>query len=448
VKCDETRPICNRCVKAHRQCDYAPRETQRPPNRSSSQAVLLPKISSQPANHVSPTATTPQSSSTTHDTARPGTQQLIAENVFLSDSPASDQSSNYSIPRAPYLALAKAQSIASASSPSLEPDSNEGLKKHGDRVLSNHETQFISLLQTKTPKWSFISGIIHLCRSDPTLTHMIMAVVGQQISSWEGRPQEQLLAVEHYRRGLADFARVVGSGEYERHTLLLALWLVAQYEFRFADNARDICRHLEGFNMAIVSHGVDLLPGLSEEPSISPNPANFKLPASAYQNVVNRLGLWIAYMDAIASTFELGGTVMHTLQYRWPNSIHRVFAGSRNALHEIWGDEYPANEAQDDQQNRVAFDLFHWGHLLRYKITEFRRAARVKEGLHERTQQLQYEISSVAEVRNSDLSPQLLISFHFLAKSSQKYRRHIDWLLCLKETYSIVMRWPHSSDTK
>lgn len=264
--------------------------------------------------------------------------------------------------------------------------------------MSNFETKFIASLQTKTPKWSFISGIMHLCRDDPTLMHMILAVVGQQVSTWEGLKDEQLLAVEHYRRGLANFAKLVGTGQYERHTLVIALWLVAQYELRFAEKGRDICRHLEGFNLAIVSHGSDLLPGLSEHPVESPGTAAFRLPSTTYRDVVNRLGLWIAYTDSQASTFDLGGTIMHTLSYRWPGSIDRVFAGSRHALHDIWGDEYPVSEYEDDQSNRVAFDLFHCGYVLRYKVTEFRRSMRVRDGFQERVNQLLQEITAVSEV--------------------------------------------------
>lgn len=315
-------------------------------------------------------------------------------------SPASDQSST-TLSRALPVPTADQKipaPIVSGFVTPTDPGSHENLASYDNRILSNFETKFIVALQTKTPKWSFISGIMHLCREDPTLMHMILAVVGQQVSTWEGLKNEQLLAVEHYRRGLADFARLVGSGEYERHTLVIALWLVSQYEMRFAEQGRDICRHLEGFNMAIIAHGSDLLPGLNEHPVESPNTAAFRLPSTAYRDVVNRLGLWLAYTDAQASTFDLGGTIMHTMSYRWPGSLDRVFAGSRLALLDIWGDDYPPSEYEDDQKNRVAFDLFHCGYVLRYKVTEFRRSMRVREGYWDRVEHLRFEINSVLEV--------------------------------------------------
>lgn len=253
-------------------------------------------------------------------------------------------------------------------------------------------------MQTKAPRWGFMNGLMHICQSDPVLMHFMLAVVGHEVSTTERQPDEQLQAIEHYRRGLVDFNMKIANGDYERHTLLIAIWLLVQYELRFAERGRDIQRHFEGFNQAILAYNYDLLPGLKPpststsspnsdkgkapeqspfmgiNPNQLPGQSAFKLPRSLYSNVINRLGLWVAYQDACAATFDLDGGVMYTLLHTFDsNSIHRIFAGSREALKDIWGDEYPATEALDDLQNRPAFDAYHEFHILRFQISEFRK---------------------------------------------------------------------------
>jgi hypothetical protein len=280
------------------------------------------------------------------------------------------------------------------------------------RVLEHFQSQFLSTMQTKTAKYSFVAGIMHICKSSPVLMHMMMAIVGHQASGLYESREEQLFAIDEYRQGLAGFATLVGSGQYERHTLLAAFWILIQFEMRFGQKPRDITHHLDGFNRVIMSHGPSLLPQLidtsKKNPDYDPSQTEFqypfRTPLVTYKNVVNRLGLWIAYLDACASTFDLGGAVMATMQYKYPGSLDRIFAHSRDALKDLWGEEYPRQQEMDDIQNRPAFDLFHHCHILRFKVSELRRDKSVGHRRSEKIRDLHAEIQAIAEVGRQSFS--------------------------------------------
>lgn len=277
------------------------------------------------------------------------------------------------------------------------------------RVLDHFKSQFLTTMQTKTAKYSFVAGIMHICQSSPVLMHMMMAIVGHQASGLYESREEQLFAIDQYRKGLKGFAELVGSGQYERHTLLAAFWILIQFEMRFGQRPRDITHHLDGFNSVLLSRGPSMLPQLIDpskknplyDPSRTEFQYPFRTPLVTYKNVVNRLGLWIAYLDACAASFDMGGAVMATMQYTYPGSLDRIFAHSRNALKDLWGDEYPREQEMDDIQNRPAFDLFHHCHILRFKVAELRWDRSVGNARAEKIRELHAEIEGVAEVSST-----------------------------------------------
>lgn len=326
MKCDEIRPICERCSRAGRACTYISPQT-----RVAHQG-LAPGPSSQDVPDRSP------SSPWNH-----------AESSHEGDTDGDPEGEN--------------------------------------RIMRYYRQQYLSFLSTKTPQWSFISGIVHLGRTSSALMNMIMANVRYQASSTQKRVEDRYQALEHYQSGLRDFAGLVKSGEYDPLTILGTLFLLVQFGLQHAEHAKDISRHLEGFNSAVLTYGGQLIPGL--EPFYNRAPDDLS-PSSAwsassansptdiparYNNVLNRLGLWMGYMDALVSTWDLGGSVMSTFLDRFPGSLDSIFAGSRNVAGEIWGAEYPASEALDDLQNRPAFDLYHEAHILRFQVSRFRWAA-------------------------------------------------------------------------
>ncbi|CAK7226151.1 hypothetical protein SEUCBS140593_006144 [Sporothrix eucalyptigena] len=189
----------------------------------------------------------------------------------------------------------------------------------------------------------------------------------------------RLQALQHYQSGLQDFSALVASGEYEPLTLLSALFLLVQFELRHTDNVDGIRSHLQAFGAVLT-----LVPGLQGETELE------------YRNVLNRLGLWLTYMDAVAATWDLGGGVMQTvLANHGPQALDRVFAESREAGQEIWGASYPTAEALDDLQNRPAFDLYHAAHVLRYYVACYRLAVEDGHGDSELRQHIEDTISEV-----------------------------------------------------
>jgi hypothetical protein len=261
-----------------------------------------------------------------------------------------------------------------------------GDSEEENRIMRYYKQQYMSFLTTKNPRWSFISGIVYLGRTSSALMNMIMANVRYQASSTEKRIEDKFQALEHYQSGLRDFSGLVKSGQYDPLTILGTLFLLVQFGLQHAEHAKDISRHLEGFNSAVLTYGGQLIPGLEPFYSRAPGDSspdsawassNINSPTDVparYSNVLNRLGLWMGYMDALVSSWDLGGSVMSTFLDRFPGSFDSIFAGSRNVAGEIWGAEYPATEALDDLQNRPAFDLYHEAHILRYQVSRFRWA--------------------------------------------------------------------------
>ncbi|CAK7227584.1 hypothetical protein SBRCBS47491_006620 [Sporothrix bragantina] len=229
-------------------------------------------------------------------------------------------------------------------------------------IIRYYKEQYLSFLMTKSPEWSFVSGIVYLGRTNSAVMSLIMANVQFQAAhTLQPHPSapRRLQALQHYQSGLQDFSALVASGEYEPLTLLSALFLLVQFELRHADNVDGIQSHLRAFGAVLT-----LVPGLCGETNLE------------YRNVLNRLGLWLTYMDAVAAAWDLGGGVIHTvLDSFGPHALDRVFAESREAGQEIWGASYPTAEALDDLQNRPAFDLYHAAHILRYHVACYRFAA-------------------------------------------------------------------------
>jgi len=325
VKCDEVRPVCQRCTQAHRACTYVIPENRR------KRVYAAPKDSSGGADSDQAPAKSPS----------PSSAQGSAEPPSTAPEP-----------------LAAAAAAA----------------KDENRVLAFYRHQYLSSISTKSPRWSFFSGIIHLGQANSALMNVLMANARyNQASAPERREEDRVKALQHYQSGLRDFASLVSSRQFDPLTLLSTLFLLVQFELRHAEHARDVRSHFEGFTAAVLAHGHRLIPALQPFTEAVP-PASAASPNVwlRYENVLNRLGLWMTYMDALASSWDLGGSVMDTFWTRYPGSLELMFSRSRDALKEIWGADYPPEEALDDLQNRAAFDLFHETHLLRYRASLFR----------------------------------------------------------------------------
>ena len=422
IKCDETHPICQRCVIGKRACDYSPKD---PPRRPTTVRAIRPwtdlEASSSPgvgtgtassvgvatsgppgpfSHPISYTTQSPRSPSTSQEgSVRTPSTPLESESSYEPSRYAlSHESSPGPLPGSPPVSLI---GESSAGLGELSGDSPQE-----KRILDHFQSQFLSTMQTKTGKFSFVAGIMHICKSSssPVLMHMMLAIVGHQASGLDESKDEQMYAIEQYRKGLAGFATLVGSGQYERHTLLAAFWILIQFEMRFGETPRDISRHFDGFNSVLLAHGPSLLPQLIDTSKDAEHDSDqiefqrpFRTPLREYKNVVNRLGLWVAYLDACASTFDLGGSIMATMQYKYPGSLDRIFSHSRDALRELWGEEYPREQEMDDIQNRPAFDLFHHAHILRFKVSEMRHENISGHRRLERIRDLQAEIRNLSE---------------------------------------------------
>ena len=283
-----------------------------------------------------------------------------------------------------------------------------------NKVLTFYKQQYLSSISTKSPAWSFFSGVIHLGHTNLELMNMIMAGTRSQEHRRHGREGEigggsgggggggssssmMDSGFQHYQNsGLYDFTSLITSGEFDPLTILSTLFLLLQFELRHGENAEAVQRHFQSFTASVSTHGHLLVPVLRSFLGIVDHQEAAETP---YPNVQNRLALWIAYMDAIASTWDLGGSVIETFWDRYPGSLEHMFFGSRDALKEIWGRDYPPSEALDDLQNRPAFDFFHQTHLLRYRVALFRWSIGDPEKAAHLYAEIQTKIEQLHQVR-------------------------------------------------
>ena len=105
----------------------------------------------------------------------------------------------------------------------------------------------------------------------------------------------------------------------------------------------------------------------------------------------------MTYMDAMSSTWDLGGSVMQRFMVDYPGAIDTIFARSRQAGQETWGADYPVSEALDDLQDRPAFDLYHKAHILRYRVACYRQLLVRGEASH-MTDELSLEIKTMIDI--------------------------------------------------
>ncbi|OJD40637.1 c6 zinc finger domain protein [Diplodia corticola] len=399
VKCDEGRPVCQRCVRLRRQCDYRPRP-RKPYTRKASSA-RTPSASSARADTPSQGAASPSSSSSSSgssdrdpqsppDYCRPPipsstAAQIIARRASRHDSLAT-------------LASGLQQpEMAAACSVVFTPADHEAIYYYRTRFSTNHHT--------KNPEYSVFSLLFLQAQRHAMPMHMILALADQELL-WLRSSHQDLIpvasrpnspkSVSHYTEALHLMTQQMNAGDadLDLDQVLAALWLMIAYEQKYGDGGGiGLSKHLQGAASILRTRFQPLLQvsATNEEPSEAmdvdgTSQAACSPPAS--QALISffaaRMMVWMAVLDAGAAFgigSNLGGSV---------NQLVRQIAGEENgkllrgfnAIHEYseplfrttWGERYPQAELVDDMDNRKVYSLYAKAALVRYENAEFSAA--------------------------------------------------------------------------
>lgn len=227
VKCDEGRPICERCIRLGRRCDYVPRQRKKIGKRQ----MRVPGISrprTQPDDYELVPFTRDEASSTNRCACTsPNAGEALASTQLRSKITWS---------RAENALLANPLSPPSLSACSL------ALSTKDHEAIRHFRTTYAMIQHTKNPRYSVISIIFLLAECNSMVMHMVIALARREIayqSNGEGDDHADFEdAIQHYNAAMRIMAKSVETSEGSSNLdiILATLWLMIAYEQKFGDS--------------------------------------------------------------------------------------------------------------------------------------------------------------------------------------------------------------------
>ncbi|KAJ4035219.1 hypothetical protein NW763_014067 [Fusarium oxysporum] len=351
VKCDETRPICRRCIRLELTCDYT-----RLPRKKYTRRVIASPVASSPANLIASAdvASTPSTSFTA-----PGDHPYSGEAYCegFEGGPLSDtQSADISLP--PLNTIAD-DGLALELSPDCA-----AILFHSDHSAI-HFFRFVlpGMVGTRISMHSGPGLVWKLAQQSPMVLHMVCAVSGQ---SWSEKTTgsesdaefRRLRAIQHYRDGLQMLAAAtqIPSEITYLPPVLATLWLMLLYELKFGDGCGiGFDAHLRGATSILLGRS-QLASSESSEHHVS-----HIIEAESFCSVSCKMLIWLSHADGGAVLNGFGGAFNNLLgdsslgmseseaQDRLER-VRRLQKRSVLANYDLWGRSYPQTELLEDLQ--------------------------------------------------------------------------------------------------
>ncbi|RBR19792.1 hypothetical protein FVER53590_13822 [Fusarium verticillioides] len=346
VKCDETRPICRRCVRLELTCDYT-----RLPRKKYTRRVISSPAASSPANLITRTdaASTPSDSLIGR-----GDNSYLGE--FGSGSLSDTQSADVSLP--PLNTIAD-DGLAL----DLSPDCAAILSPSDHSAIHFFRFVLPGMVGTRISMHSGPGLVWKLAQQSPMVLHMVCAVSGQTWSektsgSKSDAESRRLRAIQHYRDGLQMLAVAtqIPSEITCLPPVLATLWLMLLYELRFGDGCGiGVDAHLRGATSILLGRS-RLTTSDSSDPRTSQiiEPENF-CPVSC------RILVWLSHADGGAVLNGFGGYFNNLLgtssvditETEAQGRLQRVRQLQKRSVlanYDLWGRSYPQTELLEDMQ--------------------------------------------------------------------------------------------------
>ncbi|KAG5766269.1 hypothetical protein H9Q72_005636 [Fusarium xylarioides] len=346
VKCDETRPICRRCLRLELTCDYT-----RLPRKKYTRRVIASSAASSPANLI-PSAdvgSTPSNTSTAHgDHPYPG--------EFATGSSSDTQSADVSLP--PLNTIAD-DGLAL----DLSPDCAAILSPSDHSAIHFFRFVLPGMVGTRISMHSGPGLVWKLAQQSPMVLHMVCAVSGQTWSektsgSKSEAESRRLRAIQHYRDGLQMLAVAtqIPSEITYLPPVLATLWLMLLYELRFGDGCGiGVDAHLRGATSILLGRS-----RLTTSDNSDTHTSQIIEPES-FCPVSCRILVWLSHADGGAVLNGFGGYFNNLLgtssvdisESEAQGRLQRVRQLQKRSVlanYDLWGRSYPQTELLEDMQ--------------------------------------------------------------------------------------------------
>ncbi|ETN45002.1 uncharacterized protein HMPREF1541_09878 [Cyphellophora europaea CBS 101466] len=360
VRCDAQQPVCNRCDRLNRSCDYSPRQRKPYPRRGSrSQGI--------------------QASRTLQ------TQRSLQRAVDVDFSARNNSSS----PRSSL----DARPNASASSLIIGSREREAIQ-YFQTVFARHQ-------HTKNSSYNVVAVIFRIASHSAMTMHMVLAIARQEMLCFRAGGNADVgddeMALHHYSEALRQFGAFIEGTDTETgiDAVLAATWLMLAYEQKFGDGSgKALSSHLRGVAslVQVKSRHTFMLSTGTEDQATSPV-TKMELSATSRTSFLPslfsaRMLVWISLLDAGASSTRLGGGINGALHgmlrqhnscsySHEPESESNIFRSytkmqrfSNPLFPRVWGDSYPTTELMDDIDNHNVFLLYGQCFQLRYMVSQ------------------------------------------------------------------------------
>ncbi|KAF5625179.1 hexose transporter [Fusarium tjaetaba] len=346
VKCDETRPICRRCIRLELTCDYT-----RIPRKKYTRRVIASPAASSPANLIASTdaASTPSDSLTGRgDNSYPG--------EFGSGSLSDTQSADVNLP--PLNTIAD-DGLAL----DLSPDCAAILSPSDHSAIHFFRFVLPGMVGTRISMHSGPGLVWKLAQQSPMVLHMVCAVSGQTWSektsgSKSDAESRRLRAIQHYRDGLQMLAVAtqIPSEITYLPPVLATLWLMLLYELRFGDGCGiGVDAHLRGATSILLGRS-----RLASSDNVDPHTSQIIEPEN-FCPVSCRILVWLSHADGGAVLNGFGGYFNNLLgtssvdisETEAQGRLQRVRQLQKRSVlanYDLWGRSYPQTELLEDMQ--------------------------------------------------------------------------------------------------
>ncbi|KAJ4128768.1 hypothetical protein NW765_013159 [Fusarium oxysporum] len=351
VKCDETRPICRRCIRLELTCDY----TRLPRKKYTRRVIASPVVSSPTNLTASADATSTPRTSFTAPGDHPYSGEAYCEGFGVG--PLSDtQSADISLP--PLGSIAD-DGLALE----LSPDCAAILFPSDHSAIHFFRFVLPGMVGTRISMHSGPGLVWKLAQQSPMVLHMVCAVSGQ---SWSEKTTgsesdaefRRLRAIQHYRDGLQMLAAAtqIPSEITYLPPVLATLWLMLLYELKFGDGCGiGFDAHLRGATSILLGRS-QLASSESSEHHVS-----HIIEAESFCSVSCKILIWLSHADGGAVLNGFGGAFNNLLgdsslgmseseaQDRLER-VRRLQKRSVLANYDLWGRSYPQTELLEDLQ--------------------------------------------------------------------------------------------------
>ncbi|KAM3069428.1 hypothetical protein ACMFMG_005534 [Clarireedia jacksonii] len=437
VKCHKQKPICDRCDRLGKDCHYAEsvsrgerKRRQRELMAQKSPVRILPGGSE-------PVAFQPFSDgdlgTVTQENVGPNLSALSMADIWSSvEFDHVSSSASFNLEAESLVSSFVETNLASSSEPykqpilqglaaegvsvlrkddsSLQPQHNVVADFTSQNVLSTMQLSSSeraaidhyknTLSQTFSPKgssWSMQKIYVRLGAQDPLILHFLLAISLRDLQYKNKENHElYLLAQSHFQAGIGRLLIAIREDRSPNHlSVMIAFWylyMLGSSTIHAGIGTTMLLSHVVWNYVQKYITDLLYLDQVGEQP----------IPRLD-QAILAHVTVWIFYADVGFCFCYRGGNLAQYL-CKNPESISNIAKIARSALKLNWGQNYPAHQSMDDDQNRVVLDLLVDSVVLCQAVNNLDHDLATNE-LEQRFSEIEHAYASIFQLATIDFEP-------------------------------------------